>query len=136
LGKSFRHAAIATLLTIVACVARAQDAQPRQTFEVAAIKRNTSLNDEGAMRVEGGRFRAVNAPLFWMIAAAYSGPQGPLRPSQIVGAPSWIQAESYDIVAKAADPTEMSNFESRGRCCGRSSRISVISRPAPSRWKS
>jgi len=82
------------------------------SFEVATIKRNTSLNDEGAMRVEpGGRFRAVNAPLFWMIAAAYSGPQGPLHPSHIIGAPSWIQAESYDIVAKVADAAEMSTYE-------------------------
>jgi uncharacterized protein (TIGR03435 family) len=90
----------------------AQDQPTRLTFEVATIKRNRSLGSNASMGVDpGGRFRAVNAPVFWLIAAAYTGPQGPLRPSQIVGAPRWLEAESYDINAKTADPAQMASFE-------------------------
>jgi uncharacterized protein (TIGR03435 family) len=78
----------------------ASSAIPR--FEVATIKRNVSLERSGSMGLDpGGRFRAVNAPVFWLISSAYGPFQRPLFESQIVGAPDWLQSEPYDIVAKA-----------------------------------
>jgi bla regulator protein blaR1 len=122
LGKNACHTAIATILSICSIAAGygfppdpgpqppTSGAIPR--FEVATIKRNPSLAADTSMRAEpGGRFRVVNAPGFWLIAVAYSGPQGALRPSQIVGAPGWLESEHYDINAKAADAADMKTFE-------------------------
>ena len=90
--------------------AQASDTKP--SFEVATIKRNTSLDGNGGMRNEpGGRFEAVNAPAFWLVASAYSESMGGLRPSQIIGAPSWLESEHYDIAAKAANATDMSSVD-------------------------
>ena len=90
-----RHAAIALLLL-------AGQAADKPAFEVASIKRNLSL-EGGTMGISpGGRFRATNAPVFWMILMAYGEFQRPLIESQIVGAPDWLHEEHYDIVAKTS----------------------------------
>jgi uncharacterized protein (TIGR03435 family) len=107
------------LLTLVTAVAsvwpvhgqsrQASDKKP--AFEVATIRRNTSLDGNVGMRNEpGGRFQAVNAPVFWLVAVAYSESVGALRPSQIIGAPSWLESEHYDIAAKAPNADDMSSF--------------------------
>ena len=44
----------------------------------------------------GGRFNAVNVPLWDLIRQAYS-----LQRSQLVGGPDWLQTARFDIVAKA-----------------------------------
>jgi uncharacterized protein (TIGR03435 family) len=81
---------------------RAQSPQtPAPAFEVASVK----LNNSGDGRVmlsqqPGGRFTATNVPLRLLIRNAYQ-----LQDFQIVGAPSWINSERYDIVAKAEDGT-------------------------------
>jgi uncharacterized protein (TIGR03435 family) len=99
----------------VATGSRAHAQQPsdqRSTFEVATIKRNASIGNSGGMRVEpGGRFQALNAPVFWLIASAYSESTGALRPEQIIGALGWLESERYDIIAKAADPSDMSTVQ-------------------------
>lgn len=90
-----RYAAIALLLAQAAT----QPAAPKPSFEVATIKKNTTVDANGRGGVgPGGLFRLVNVPVRMMIAIAYrSGPQ--LFPSQIVGGPEWLN-ESYDISAK------------------------------------
>jgi uncharacterized protein (TIGR03435 family) len=105
---------IVGIVAMVVCIVSGPSAQtpPRPTFEVASVKRNVSLDNSGGMRVEpGGRFQAVNAPVFWLVASAYSESLGALRPSQIINAPGWLQSEHYDIIAKAADPSDMSTFD-------------------------
>lgn len=93
-----RYAAIAMLAIL------GQQPAPKPAFEVATVKANLSKGTDASMRVDpGGRFRAVNAPVFWLIAGAYGTFQGPLRPSQVAGAPGWLESERYDINAKAAD---------------------------------
>jgi uncharacterized protein (TIGR03435 family) len=102
LGKNTRHAAIALIVTVATRALLAQDPPPRLGFEVATIKRNVSLGSSGSMGLDpGGRFHAVNAPLFWLISSAYGEFQRPLFESQIVGAPGWLESEQYDITAKA-----------------------------------
>jgi uncharacterized protein (TIGR03435 family) len=102
LGKNARHAAITALLLAGEMAAWAQVQPPRLTFEVATIKRNVSLERSGSMGLDpGGRFRAVNAPVFWLISSAYGEFQRPLFESQIIGAPDWLKSEPYDITAKA-----------------------------------
>jgi bla regulator protein blaR1 len=103
-----RHAVIVLLLTPVSVALLAQDGP---TFEVATIKRNVSLSGEGGMRVESGRrFVAVNVPVLWLIAMAYSESMGALRPEQIVGAPAWVLSERYDIAATASAQSDTSSF--------------------------
>ena len=96
------------LLTVMLA---AQGAQ-RPAFEVASIKRNTSAAIGGGMRVEpGGRFFSTNSGVFYVIAGAYGESMNALRPSQIIGAPGWLESERWDLVAKAASPADMDNFE-------------------------
>jgi uncharacterized protein (TIGR03435 family) len=112
-----RHAAIAGFLTAAACavvVAQAPaENSKRPAFEVATIKRNVSLASGGSVGFEpGGRFRATNAPVFWLITNAYGERQRPLFESQIIGAPGWLESEQYDITAKAgADMTSLTPQE-------------------------
>jgi len=92
-----RHIVIALLLLLA-------QAPAKPAFEVATIKRN--LNGEGgSIGIEpGGRFRAINADVRFMIATMYRPNGGPrLFPSQIVGLPDWTSTEKYDMVGKVAD---------------------------------
>jgi len=86
--------------------------QTRPSFEVASIKRNQSL-DGGSWQIQpGGRLRAINAPVFWLIMNAYGEFQRTLLESQVVGAPDWLWAEHYDVVAKTTeDVAQMSQPE-------------------------
>jgi uncharacterized protein (TIGR03435 family) len=80
---------------------RAVDATPPQTFEVASIKSNKSLEGRrGAGFQPGGRFLARNMPLRSLIAIAYGEPR-PLPDFQISGGPDWIDADRFDVEAKA-----------------------------------
>jgi len=70
-------------------------------FEVASIKPNNSGDGRVMLQQQpGGRFTATNVPLRLLIRNAYQ-----LQDFQIVGGPSWIGSERYDIVAKAEDGT-------------------------------
>jgi len=72
----------------------AQEAAP--TFEVASVKQNTS--GEGFMRVElppGNRLSITNLPLRQLVTMAYQ-----LQQFQLVGGPSWITSDRFDIIAK------------------------------------
>jgi hypothetical protein len=68
------------------------------TFEVASIKRNPSGDMRASMQALPGGYRAVNAPLRLLIRDAYA-----LQGFQIVGGPSWLDSERYDIAAKIPD---------------------------------
>jgi uncharacterized protein (TIGR03435 family) len=73
-------------------------------FEVATIKRNIS-GEGGSIGIEpGGRFRAINADVRFLIATMYRPAGGPrLFPSQIIGLPDWASTEKYDMTGKVAD---------------------------------
>ncbi len=66
------------------------------TFEAASVKPNKT-GDQGSSirRQPGGRLSATNMPLRALITFAYQ-----LQPFQLVGDPSWIRTENFDIVAK------------------------------------
>jgi uncharacterized protein (TIGR03435 family) len=72
------------------------EAPANPAFEVASIKQNKS--GEGFIRIgmaPGGRFTANNVPLRQLILMAYQ-----VQPFQIVGGPSWMTSDRFDIVAK------------------------------------
>ena len=87
------------LLIVVAAGAAgaAQAPEPAPAFEVASVKPNKSgTNFVNIGNQPGGRFNATNVTPYMLIRQAYN-----LQPSQIIGAPSWLESEHFDIVAKA-----------------------------------
>jgi len=65
-------------------------------FEAASVKPNKSGEQGSSIRRQpGGRLTATNFPLRALITFAYQ-----LQPFQLVGDPSWIRNENFDIVAK------------------------------------
>jgi len=81
----------------------ADDQSP--SFEVASVKHHKP--DSPWVRLffqPGGRFVAENVTLQFLIAAAYGDPR-PLADFQIVGGPKWINADRFNVIAKAeGDP--------------------------------
>lgn len=76
---------------------QAQDAAEPQ-FEVASVKRNAGGDMAVMLRMQpGGRFTATNMSLPFLIRFAWQ-----LQPSQIVGGPSWVGRERFDISARTA----------------------------------
>ena len=77
-------------------VAQEPAAGPLQ-FEVASVKPNKSGG--GAIQIgiqPGGRLQASNVTLRELIRIAYQ-----VQPFQIVGGPSWVNTDRFDIAAKA-----------------------------------
>jgi len=73
-------------------------------FEVVTIKRNLSGEGGSIGMQPGGRFRAVNTTLQFIISTMYRMPGGPrLFASQILGLPDWATTDRYDMVGKVAD---------------------------------
>src|SRR4051794_30239391 len=102
-------AAIAAVLAaagVAALNAGRVQAQAAQTpagpaFEVASVKPNNSGDGRVMFANQpGGRFTATNVTLKLLIRNAYQ-----LQDFQIVGGPSWIASDRFDIVAKAEDGT-------------------------------
>ena len=90
-------------LTIVVCmlgaiaIVAAQD-EPAPTFEVASVKQN--LSGEGPMLIQtppGNRITVTNVPLRQLVTIAYQ-----LQQFQLVGGPSWMASDHFDIIAKVA----------------------------------
>ena len=83
------------------------------SFDVASVKRGAAAAVDVPMGVSykpGGRMIATNAPLRLLIQFAYavhSSPHSqPLRSSQVVGGPAWIDSEGYNIEAKPEANTD------------------------------
>ncbi len=80
--------------------AQAPTANP--SFEAASVKPNNS-GDRGPtiMVLPGGRVTLTNVTLRGMIALAYGPGVLALLESQIIGGPTWIGTDRFDVVAKA-----------------------------------
>jgi uncharacterized protein (TIGR03435 family) len=92
-------AVVAQLLTFALLLEQAAATKP--SFEVAAIKRNVSVETNGFLGLlPGGYFRATNFDVFDLIAFAFRTKPRNLFRSQIIGAPDWTNSERYDINAK------------------------------------
>ena len=95
--------AFVVLCSITASLAAQQPAAP--TFEVASIKisKNPPLQDSQFGYPPGGRFFVRNIPMRWIIAMAYGESRWfPL--DRVLGGPSWLDSETYDVEGKAAEP--------------------------------
>jgi uncharacterized protein (TIGR03435 family) len=77
--------------------------QQALAFEVASVKPSSGDGVPGVAFEPGGRFRAVNADVFSLIALSFAEGPRALSPSEIVGAPDWTRASHYDIIAKVSE---------------------------------
>jgi uncharacterized protein (TIGR03435 family) len=76
------------------------------TFEAASIKPNKGAgNGSWVTQDQSGNLTAGNATLKRLVMNAYG-----LRDFQVVGGPSWIDTDSYDILAKPAGKTSGVEF--------------------------
>ena len=89
-----RHPGV--LFVLLAAVA-ASAQQP--AFEVASIRRNTSGDNGTRVGYSGGRYTMTNGAIVNVIRSAY-----PSQVSEMIGAPSWVSSERYDISAVTEDP--------------------------------
>jgi uncharacterized protein (TIGR03435 family) len=92
----FMSAAIFVALAGVCVLATPQSGE-RPKFDVASVRENKA--DDGKVMIgiqPGGRFSAVNVPLWDLIRQAYG-----LQRTQLVGGPDWMETARFDIVAKA-----------------------------------
>jgi uncharacterized protein (TIGR03435 family) len=107
----WRHAAIATILGIcsmAAGLALSPTPKPQPptssaipSFEVATVKPSASLEQSGSLRMQpGGLFRSINLTVRDLIVGAHRTPEAQLFPSQIIGGPSWLATDRYDIAAR------------------------------------
>jgi uncharacterized protein (TIGR03435 family) len=79
----------------------ADTASNTATFEVASVKPNKSGDGRVMMAMPPtGRITATNIPVQLLLRQAYN-----VQPFQIIGAPSWIASDRFDIVAKAPEGT-------------------------------
>jgi uncharacterized protein (TIGR03435 family) len=76
-----------------------QSSATKPSFEVASVKPSTQAGVSGVIRrTPGGRFTASNVGLRFLIQYAYR-----VHDSQIIGGPSWMATERWDIEAKAEE---------------------------------
>jgi uncharacterized protein (TIGR03435 family) len=87
------------LLAIAASIAiaiRAQGTAAQPAFEVVSIKPHAGGEPFGGTGVSPGAMNVRNLPVRRLIRNAYK-----VSDFQITGAPDWVNAEGFDIVAKA-----------------------------------
>ena len=86
-------------LSVDAVTLRAQtqpSSEVRPLFEVASVKLNRTGGRTANTILPGGRYSATNVPLRMMIRSAYG-----IQDLQLVGGPTWMNSDGYDVVAKA-----------------------------------
>jgi uncharacterized protein (TIGR03435 family) len=91
----------AGIVFLICCGVLAQDSAPVPEFEVASVKLNKSGSGESSDAVlPGGQMAGRNIPMMTLLTFAYD-----VRENYIVGGPSWIHSDRFDVIAKAAPNT-------------------------------
>jgi uncharacterized protein (TIGR03435 family) len=99
--KTLPLLAFAALL-IPPLIAQAPSVKPK--FEVASIKPNKSGSLTTSNGFQACRYVANNATLKMMVAFAYRLPNGQNLPfERVIGGPSWIETDHFDVEAKRGD---------------------------------
>src|SRR5579863_6458636 len=73
----------------------------RPSFEVASVKLHTSPDYRTASTMRGGRYVATAFTVRRLALLAYGSANSQLLTEQLLGGPSWIVSEHFDIEAKA-----------------------------------
>lgn len=98
LAITFRAGVSLALASSLVISSHAQAPAPAAVaaFEAASIKRNISGETRLRFETPPGRLTAINVPLRFVIRQAYRVPE-----ARIIGGPTWIDAERFDILATA-----------------------------------
>lgn len=92
------------LIVVLALLSQVPLIAQADRFDVASVRLNNTADTATALGFgSDGRFRAVNETLWRLIAEAY-GPNSPLPRERILGGPEWIDADRFDVDARAAAP--------------------------------
>jgi uncharacterized protein (TIGR03435 family) len=94
---------IALGAVLIAAGLRAQPSDKLPSFEVASIKLNTSGDLESHIFRSATGLTVTNMPARELIRFAYL----PRQPFQLVGGPSWIGTDRFDMVAKIEGPAPL-----------------------------
>jgi uncharacterized protein (TIGR03435 family) len=87
---------VSALLATGGLLCLAQDHSGAPAFEVASVRPSSSAAPGGSVRLTpGGRLVAQNATLQLLVTTAYQ-----IRDFQLIGGPSWVRSERFDIEAK------------------------------------
>jgi uncharacterized protein (TIGR03435 family) len=94
----------------------AQDSTPKPSFEVTSVKKSPPPGETmtwitGAR--DGDRWRSTNSTLRMLIRNAY-GTDYPMD-GQLVGGPSWMDADRFDILANMAPGTTSTDMQAMVR---------------------
>ena len=100
-----RLSCVVLAAALTAASPRAQSPEQKPVaFEVASIKPSANLDSGGTLRMlPGGSFRAVNVDARNLILSAYRTADRRLFAAQLIGAPSWLSTERFDISARVSD---------------------------------
>jgi uncharacterized protein (TIGR03435 family) len=92
---------IRTIAALAVCFSGATYGQPAndQRFEVASIRPSNANSNSSGVNTGNGRLTANNVTLKRCIMGAYG-----VGPNQVLGGPDWLDADRFDIAAKADDP--------------------------------
>ena len=95
-----RSAPLVALLIAAVLVAPATAQTPAPAFTASSVTPNTSGGSATGFQIfPGGQFRATNATLRQLVQAAYDFK---IERFQIVGGPSWIDVDRFDVQATPA----------------------------------
>ncbi len=91
---------LALIVAALGCSAVGLPAEQVETprFEVVSVKPNTSPEPGGRNALEPGGYEGIGVTLRRMIALAYM----PIPNSMIVGGPSWLSTDRFDVRARFA----------------------------------
>jgi uncharacterized protein (TIGR03435 family) len=97
--KGTARVILALGMVAIATVAQTPAGRTQQ-FEVASVKPNKSGGPPGRLGTWGNLLIAENYPIAVVIQRAYGFPYEFLSREQLIGGPSWIQNDRFDIEAK------------------------------------
>ena len=103
---------VVATVAVVGMAAAAQSPAQKPSFEVASVKPNKLGGPPVRMGTEAGRFIAENYPLILVILFAYRSPGGGyLLRQNVIGGPSWIDTDRFDVEAKVGGETRSTPTE-------------------------
>lgn len=80
-------------------------------FEVVSFRPNKSGSDKiSTISFTPDGFRATNVPVMGVLLSTYWKSIGPMSRDRIVGAPSWVRSDLYDIDAKVG-PSDVKSWQ-------------------------
>jgi uncharacterized protein (TIGR03435 family) len=101
-SRLLRAVGIVAIIGGIAGVPAAQT-QDRPAFDVASVKPNRSAGFGGGIDMAGARLTAEGVTLEELVRAAYGDPMRWLPSSSIVGEPTWMKEDKFDVVATAGN---------------------------------